>query len=105
MGNVYRRSGHDFNWLSSSASTDEGGKGASIRCVPDWLNGFYGYLWNTFRGEQVSTNNFVKGSKFRITLEGCDFGGRSKKSKRQENSLVLNRNGNCEFDTRGISRI
>lgn len=42
-------------------------------------------------------------SNFRITLAGCDFGGGSKKPQRQENSLVLNRNGNCEFDTRGLA--
>jgi hypothetical protein len=27
-----------------AASTGQGARGASIMCVPDWLNGFYGYI-------------------------------------------------------------
>jgi hypothetical protein len=40
-------------------------------CVPAWLNGFYGYVWNTFLREE--SNNYVKQVKFRITVEGCDL--------------------------------
>jgi hypothetical protein len=80
------------------ASTAEGGKGASIMCVPDWLNGFYGYIWNTFRSEQVRTNGFTKGSKFRIIVEGCDLKSLKKsRTKRVNNRLVLNSHNNCKL--------
>ena len=86
--------------MLSLASTGQGGKGAVIRCVPEWLNGFYGYLWNIFRIDQVKNHGFVKDSMFRIILDDCDHtvAKRDLTDKRQAKSPLLSSHGNRTCD-------
>jgi hypothetical protein len=56
-------------------------------CVPDWLNWWYGQLWNMWRIEQKLEGTTL----FRITVEDCD---RSDIANAKRSTIVLNTHGN-----------
>ena len=75
MGNsYYPESSMDRQLIEfDTASTGQGGTGASLKCVPYWQNRFYGILWNQFLAHLRFKKGFKSGSVFRIVLDGCDF--------------------------------
>ncbi|KFY16099.1 hypothetical protein V492_01565 [Pseudogymnoascus sp. VKM F-4246] len=56
-----------------NASTGQGGKGSSTKCVPFWQNRFFGILWGQRLSHMRQNMGFVGGGVFRIVLDGCDI--------------------------------
>nr|OQO21917.1 hypothetical protein B0A51_12501 [Rachicladosporium sp. CCFEE 5018] len=78
------------------ASTDEGGSGANIMCVPSWQNDWQGTYYNSWLSEQIKLGNLVRGGQYRIVLKNIDCSKylRKRLDKRAEPNGVLQQSGN-----------
>ncbi|KAK6435347.1 hypothetical protein LTR95_008462 [Oleoguttula sp. CCFEE 5521] len=78
------------------ASTDEGGSGANIMCVPSWQNDWQGTYYNSWLSEQIGLGKLARGGQYRIVLKNIDCSKymRRRLDRRAEPNGVLQQSGN-----------